>query len=477
MMIVNYISIFIPVSSEGGKTNTMSVSEETKSRQILLILTAFSAALVIASFFAGNIGELIPGFIRINTSPSQFTMDYFKLGGLGAAFLNTGLVGFCCCGLLYFTKAKCTGLSVAAYWLNVGFSTFGMTVVTLFPFFIGTFVYSRIKKVSFGSVANLAMFSTALAPFAGELLFRYPALETRGFTFGGLIGALLLGLIVGCFMPALCAHAPNFHKGYDLYNAGPAAGFLAFAVFCVLFKAPGIEVPTNTDLGDGHRLFVNIFFLLVFAACGVAAYLMDKNAFSDYKELFRGDGYKTDYTAKYGIPATLANMCVYGLFILLYYNVVHGITFVDGAMTFTGAKFTGATMGAIMCMYAFVANGAQPRTVFPIMVGYVIASLLPLLVCVAGLTEAPNWTLTTQAMLVGLCFASGLAPVSGRFGFWPGVLAGALHAVLVMNVPLWHGGFCLYNGGFTCGIVAFILVPQFESFFGTKEERAAKKRG
>ena len=453
----------------------MNISEETKSRQILLILTAFSAAFIIASFFAGNIGELFPGLIRINTRPSQFTMDYFKLGGLGSAFLNTGLVGLCCCALLYFTKAKCTGLTVAAYWLNTGFATFGMTVLTLFPFFLGVFVYSRIKKVTFGSVANLAMFSTALAPFAGELLFRYPGLETRGFTFGGLIGALVLGIVVGCMMPALCAHAPNFHKGFDLYNAGPAAGFLAFAVLCILYKAPGLEIPANTDLGDGHKMFVNIFFLIVFIACGIAAYMMDKNAFKEYGALFKGDSYKEDYTAKYGIPVTLANMCIYGLFILLYYNVVQGITFADGSLVFTGARFTGATMGAIMCMYAFVAQGAQPRNVFPIMIGYAAASLLPLLVCAAGLTEAPNWTLTTQAMLVGLCFASGLAPVSGVFGFIPGVIAGALHAVLVMNVPLLHGGFCLYNGGFTCGIVAFILVPVFESFIGTKAERAAKK--
>ena len=79
-------------------------------------------------------------------------------------------------------------------------------------------------------------------------------------------------------------------------------------------------------------------------------------------------------------------------------------------------------------------------------------------------------------MLVGLCFASGLAPVTGKFGFFPGVIAGAIHALLVMNVPALHGGFLLYNGGFTCGIVAFVLVPVLESFIGTKEERKEKRK-
>ena len=445
------------------------IDEAANSRMILKVLFGFSIAFIIGALCAGDLKNLIPGFVTICTRPSQFTMDYFKLGGLGSAFFNTGMVGLACCGLLYFTKAKCTGLTVAAYWLNVGFATFGMTFTNIWPFFFGVFVYSRIKKVSFGSVANLAMFSTALAPFASELMFRYPNLETSGFSFAGLLGAIVLGVVVGCVMPALCAHAPNFHKGYDLYNAGPAAGFLAFLVFCVLYKSPGIEVPTNTDLGDGHRLFVTVFFAVVFVLCLVAAYLLDKDCFKQYKELWKSDGYKTDYTAKFGMPATLVNFGFYGLFILLYFSIVQGFTVVDGSLVLTAAKFTGPTMGAIMCMYAFSAQGAQPRTVFPIAVGYGVASLLPLGLYLTGVTPGVNWGLTTQAILVGMCFASGLAPVSGKYGFFGGVIAGALHATLVMSVPLLHGGFCLYNGGFTCGIVAFLLIPVFESFCKTKE--------
>lgn len=482
----------------------MENTAENNSKVILKVLFGFSIAFIIGALCAGDWSNLIPGFVRICTRPSQFTMDSFVLGGLGGAFLNTGMVGLACCGLLYFSKAKCTGLTVAAYWLTVGFATFGMTFTGIWPFFFGVWVYSRIKKVSYGSVANLAMFSSALAPFANELLFRYPNLQTAeiaeigeflslsdlsqhlgvsglaltgeivrmsGFTFTGLILTILLGILVGCTMPALCAHAPNFHKGYDLYSAGPAAGLLAFFIFCVLYKSPGVEVPTNTCLGDGEKLFVNVFFITLFVLCLVVAYMLDKNCFKDYKKLWVSDGYKTDYTATFGMPATMVNFGMYGLFIMVYYNVVQGMTMVDGNLLFTGAKFTGATMGAIMCMYAFVAQGAQPRTVFPLMIGYAIASLLPFFMYVGGITEVQNWTLTTQAILVGMCFCSGLAPVTGKWGFWPGVIAGAMHAIMVMSVPLWHGGFCLYNGGFTAGIVAFLLVPVLEWFTKPKEEK------
>lgn len=439
---------------------------------ILKMLCYFSIALIIGALCAGDIQNLIPGFITICTRPSQFTMDYFVLGGLGSAFFNAGMVGLACCGLLYFSKATCSGLTIAAFWLNVGFATFGMNFFNIWPFFFGVWVYSKIKKVPFGSVANIAMFATAVAPFASELTFRYPNLEISGFSVAGFVATIVLGIIVGCVMPALCAHAPNLHKGFNLYSAGPVAGLLAFFIYCVLYKAPGIEVPTNTNLGDGERLFVSVFFLIVFGLCFVFAYKLDKNCFKNYKMLLKDSGHKADFTAKYGMGATLVNMGAYGLFILLYYNLVQGMTWSDGTVVFTAAKFTGATMGAIMCMYAFVGQGAHPRNVFPIIIGYAAASFLPFLVCMTGVVEVQNWSLTTQAILVGLCFASGLAPIAGKFGFGAGVLAGAMHAVMVMSVPLFHGGFCLYNGGFTDGIVAIMLVPVLEWFM--KEKESAK---
>ena len=87
----------------------------------------------------------------------------------------------------------------------------------------------------------------------------------------------------------------------------------------------------------------------------------------------------------------------------------------------------------------------------------------------AGIVPEQSWTLATQGILVGLCFASGLAPISGRFGFFAGAVAGAIHALLVTSVPLLHGGFCLYNGGFTAGIAAFLLVPVLECFGKAKK--------
>ena len=46
-----------------------------------------------------------------------------------------------------------------------------------------------------------------------------------------------------------------------------------------------------------------------------------------------------------------------------------------------------------------------------------------------------------------------------------------MHYILVTTVPLLHGGYCLYNGGFTAAMVCLLLVPQLERFCRTRQER------
>ena len=264
--------------------------------------------------------------------------------------------------------------------------------------------------------------------------------------------ALLIGVVTGCAMPALCAHSPGFHKGYDLYNAGPAAGFLCFLFFAVMYKTLGIEAPTiAATLCEGNWAFVNVFCIITFALCVVAGFVLSGKSFKGYKKVLMESGHSVDFASKCGVGPCVMNVGIYGLFILLYYNVV-------------GATFTGPTFGAIWCMLAFCAAGAMPLSVLPIMVGYFIASRFGV------------FPINAQAIVVGLCFASGLAPITGKYGFIAGVIGGILHYCLVTSVPAIHGGFNLYNGGFTAGIVCFIYVPILEHYFKTIEERRAAKR-
>jgi hypothetical protein len=108
------------------------------------------------------------------------------------------------------------------------------------------------------------------------------------------------------------------------------------------------------------------------------------------------------------------------------------------------------------------------------MAGYALASLVfgwiaPLL--------GGNFTfqLNAQAICVGLCYANGLSPIADKYGWRYGMVAAILHYLLVTSVPNMHGGFCLYNGGFTAALICIILVPELERFSATKDERKAKR--
>lgn len=415
------------------------------------LLSAFTIAFLIGAICAPDRGEMLRGLWRIITKPSLLTKDYFflEIGSISGAFLNAALVGAVCCLMMYLPGAAVGSGTVAAYMLTVGFCFFGINVLNIWPFLLGTLVYSLLKKQPFAKSINFAMFSTALAPLVSEVLFRYPSTEVHNITFLGVALAIVIGVVVGVAMPALCAQSQAFHKGYDLYNAGPAAGFLCVLIYAIMYKALGIEAPAiAATLGEGNHAFCNSFAIACFALCLIFGLILN-GGLKGYKGLILDSGYRADFVSKHGIGATVLNFGVYGLFIVAYYNLI-------------GAKFTGPTFGVIWCMLAFCAGGSTPLNVLPIMVGYFIGSLF-------GASA-----LNAQAIVVGLCFASGLAPVSGQYGPIAGVIAGLLHYCLVTSVPAFHGGFNLYNGGFTSGLIAFVLVPMIGQFFKSRDERMAK---
>ena len=81
-------------------------------------------------------------------------------------------------------------------------------------------------------------------------------------------------------------------------------------------------------------------------------------------------------------------------------------------------------------------------------------------------------TINAQAIAIGLCFANGLSPVASKYGWFWGIVAGGLHFLLVTSVPNMHGGYCLYNGGFTAAVICVLMIPVLEKFCKTRAEKA-----
>ena len=428
---------------------------------IRLFLLASSAAFLIAAGLAPDRDQMLTGLAQILMSPAQLTKDYFAVGSVSGTFLNMSLVGWVCAAMTCLPGAAVNGLTIAAYFLTVGFSAWGINFLNIWPFFLGVMIHALVRREPFPKYVNLAMFSTALCPLASELLLRYPGSEeVRGVTLEGVVLMLVVGMLIGFLTPAMAGHSPNVHKGYDLYSAALPGVLLGLFAVAVLYKTLGNDVPAiAATLGDSRPEVVWPFCAAFFALCILAGFWLNGKSWRGYIALLGDTGHKADFTAKYGAGLAIMNVGIYGLFICAYYFAV-------------GASFNGVTLGIIFCMVCFGANGAHPGNVWPIMAGYVAFSFL------ATNLLGGAFPVNAQAILVGLCFASGLAPIAGNYGWWAGILASGMHYFLVTSIPAIHGGFSLYNGGFTALVIAMILVPQLETFCKTKEQKleAASKQ-
>lgn len=423
------------------------MKQNSTGKTLRLYFLAVVLCCLIAAVLAPDRGAMLTGLRDILLSPAQLTRDYFFLGNISGTFLNMALVGAVCTALTCLHGAVLKGSTVAAFFLTLGFSAWGINILNLWPFLIGVALHALARRKPLAEFVDLFLFSTALCPLVSDLLLRYPGGEVHAITAAGALLALAVGMAVGFLTPAIAGHSPNLHKGYNLYSAALPGGLLGLFLVALLYKTAGYEVPPiEATLGDSHPEVVIPFCGLVFLATAALGFVLNGRSFRGYLGLLRSSGHKEDFTAKHGLCLAILNLGIYGFFILAYYCLV-------------GASFNSVTMGIMFCMVCFGAAGSHPGNVWPILLGYFLASLL-------GVNA-----INAQAILVGACFASGLAPLTGAYGWWAGLIGGAAHYTLVTSIPALHGGFCLYNGGFTSLLITVILVPQLEMFCKTKEER------
>ncbi len=442
----------------------------SESSFLRLFFAFISLCFIIAAVILPDRSGALKGVLRIMLNTCKISTNYFAFG-YSATFLNMGLVGLFCLALTYLPGCKPNNATTLAFLLTVGFGSWGMNLVNMVPTILGVCLYALVKKEKPGALTNAMLFSTGIAPLISDLLFRYPGAIAHAPTALNILLALFVGLVIGFFLPAGLAHAPACHKSYDHYSAALPVGLTAFFLRAVLYNVMLGNTPAGlklTNLPSPESNFAyacNAFCIAVFAICIVFALLMGCKP-KDYWNLMKDSGHSVSFTAKYGTAAFLMNVGVFGLMIVGYYNLA---AIIDPKAAISDA-WTGMTFGIVFCMLATCNSGSHPRNVLPIMVGYVVFSYL--FGWISGQFGAENGlSIGSQTILIGLCYANGLSPISGKYGFGWGVLAGGLHYLLVSAVPDMHGGFLLYNGGFTPALICILLVPQLEKFAKTKEER------
>lgn len=435
---------------------------------------AFLLSSLVAALYTGEWGHVCSHFYKIMISPCPLVTDYLEVGGLGSAMLNAGACGLACFFFMVFLKGESHANTLAGYFLVVAHCFYGLNFLNMWPCFLSPFIYLRHKKLDLKRNLHICMFATSFAPFISELLFRYTQKEyvpgQCNLTISGVVLTVLFSLLLGYVVPAILPGARAWHKGYNLYNGGLAFGIFGFFVYNFMYKTMGVPYPERIahhnpiyeQFGRSFHLYADCFFLLLFLACILAGFLLNKKSFRGFSHLIMDTGYSSDFAEKYGMPLCLINIGCIGFLFLLYLNLI--IT------TTTGSGFTGPTFGVILAALTFSALGQHPRNIWPILVGYQILFIVTMYLCHMNGREI-TWSVSTQAYINGAAFATGLCPIVGRYGARAGMVGGFLCASMCTATSALHGGLVLYNGGFTAGITVLILLPVLEHYVPTVREK------
>ncbi len=322
------------------------------------------------------------------------------------------------------------------------FLFFGKNLYNSISIILGVYLYAVFVNKPFSQYIMIGLFGSALSPVVSYITF--------GMRFPLLIGILLgnlAGIAIGLLLPPLAAQTLVFHRGFTLYNIGFTSGLIAMTFTAVLRLFSYSIVENTLVFNEYHFPLIWIIFGFFSLTVGIGFYY---NSFRllGIREIFDSSGkLTTDFIANSGIGATLINIGLVGLMLSSYVLLV-------------GGQLNGPVIGAILSAVGFSAFGCHLKNSFPILVGIFIASLF-----------GTFHEITSTGMLVAAVFGTGLAPISGFYGSFYGVIAGVLHIALVHNVSTLHGGLNLYNSGFSTGFVAGILVPILDNFTAVRKEK------
>ena len=465
--------------STSSKEGQICLSQRLIYLYPLFISLFFLAASPIAVIYTKE-WDFFDNLVRILTSPSKLVTDYFALGGLGSTLFNAAVCGLLANLIVYISRAKANATILAGYMLVVAHCFYGLNFLNMWPPFFGILLYCLATKKKVSENIHIAFFSTALAPFVSELCFRYAienySLSVIQVNWVGVALSLVCGLAIGFVIPALLPGTTAMHRGYNLYKAGLAIGILGIFINAFMYTTLGVEKPGKLEIVNdvyyalpyGYRGFMNVFFVVLFLITFLFGFILNGKSVKEYRRLLKCTGKGTDYTDKFGMPLCMINIAVYGMAILCYLNVVFILPSIFPGLP-AGVGFTGATAGIVFAALTFAADGQHVRNVFPIVVGYIALFVIVVVICLVSGFDIP-WTLSTQAYINGLAFATGLCPIAGKYGFRYGVLAGLMSAIICTITAEMHGGFVLYNGGFNAGLTALILIPILD-FYNVKSVR------
>lgn len=420
-----------------------------------LYLEILALLLFVLSFCFEPIGDVFKGYWKILTSSSILLTDYVYIAGIGATLLNVSTVLIFNLILIKILDLKITGPIYSGIIMVIGFSFFGKNLLNTLPILFGIWLFTKFKKIPYKSVILAIFFSTGISPLVSYCFF--------GFGFPWYIGlplGLACGIVVGFIIPAYSSHTNVFHEGYNLYNTGFALGIIS-ALFYGLFTAFGLKVEAVNLYDSSHSLLFQILLGSISISFILIAVITDRDVFKKYFKMLKTSGRLiTDYIRDFSIETVMLNFGIMGTFLLALVLIFQ-------------IPLNGIIFGSIIAILGCAAFGLHIKNVLPVWIGCAIAIVLKLAIR-DGFYLDP---VTDLSMIVAFIFASGLAPISGKYGIVYGLVGGFMHIILTPLMISLQGGFDLYNNGFSAGFEASILAVVAEKIFNKERKYAKKSKG
>jgi hypothetical protein len=396
---------------------------------ILLIVALCPLAFVCFGLLVASPREILDGMVSILTSRDTLITDYIGLGGMGAAFVNAGLLTLLAILVYHRSAAPIGGAAVACLFLVLGFALFGKNLLNIWFIVAGVALYSKFRRQPFATNINTAFFGTALAPIFSEILF-----STSLPYYVSVPLSIATTLLIGFILVPVAAQLFKAHEGFTLYNIGFAAGIIGTLVVGI-YQSYGFVPEPVFIWTTGNNVLLGRLLLAIFIAMAAGALWLDRNALAKERFIMRQSGQApSDFVSSAGIGPVLLNMSLTG-------------AMGTGYVVLVGGDLNGPTIGAILSIVGFAAFGKHPQNILPVMVGVYIASM------------TKSWNAHDAGAVLAALFGTTLAPIAGRFGWHWGIVAGFAHSSVAQSVGGFHGGLVLYNNGFAAGLVASVLVP------------------
>ena len=113
----------------------------------LIPIYFISVGLIIQPF-----DSIVTGIYEIIREPDFLITDYIAVGGMGAAFVNAGMMALISIYFVYSLGMEMDGHTITSCCLMFGFSLFGKNLMNIWAIFLGVFLYAKYHKCTYPTI-------------------------------------------------------------------------------------------------------------------------------------------------------------------------------------------------------------------------------------------------------------------------------------------------------------------------------------